>query len=211
MGKTWTKKTWTKTTWTGWSVSTLLAWSIAISALYLVSNPIAMTHHPVIAHHLDARPNAVYMHFIFSPFALMIGIIQMLPAIRALAFIHGWIGRIYVLCCLVGAMGGVWLAPSSSSGVWGQSGFGLLGIFWFSMTLRGYLSAREGDYEDHRSWMIRSYALTFAAVTLRIQLGIVGANGWDMSLFYPIIAWSCWLPNLILAEWWLAKDAKAAA
>ena len=205
MGKPWTVKTWS-----GWSLSTLLALSIGISALYLVSNPIAMTQHPVIAHHLDARPNAVYMHFIFGPIALILGIFQMLPAIRARTVIHRWIGRAYVLSCLIGAIGGVWLATYSISGVWGQSGFGLLGIFWFSMTLRGYLSARDGDFEDHRRWMIRSYALTFAAVTLRLQLGIVGANGWDMSVLYPIIAWSCWLPNLIAAQWWLVRDQKAA-
>lgn len=53
--------------------------------------------------------------------------------------------------------------------------------------------------------MTRNYALTFAAVTLRIYMGLFFAVGLDFEEFYPSLAWLCWVPNLILVEWWLLR------
>jgi hypothetical protein len=55
--------------------------------------------------------------------------------------------------------------------------------------------------------MIRSYALTFAAVTLRIWLPLF-QNGFGMEFIsaYVIIAWLCWVPNLLWAEWYVRQD-----
>jgi hypothetical protein len=47
--------------------------------------------------------------------------------------------------------------------------------------------------------MTRSYALTFAAVTLRLYLALAIAAG-AVFTAYPYIAWLCWLPNLAVAE-----------
>jgi hypothetical protein len=38
-------------------------------------------------------------------------------------------------------------------------------------------------------------------VTLRIQLGSSFAAGINFDVFYPIVAWSSWVPNLAVAEW----------
>jgi Predicted membrane protein (DUF2306) len=48
--------------------------------------------------------------------------------------------------------------------------------------------------------MIRSYSLTFAAVTLRIYLPVALASGVPFEIAYPAIAWLCWVPNLFVAE-----------
>ena len=47
--------------------------------------------------------------------------------------------------------------------------------------------------------MFINFALTFAAVTLRIGLGIGFATGIPFEVFYPLLAWICWIPNLIVA------------
>ncbi len=58
---------------------------------------------------------------------------------------------------------------------------------------------------QHRLWMMRSYALTFAAVTLRAQIGIgVALLGLSLEEVYLIVPWLTWVGNLILVEWWLA-------
>jgi hypothetical protein len=49
--------------------------------------------------------------------------------------------------------------------------------------------------------MIRSYALTFAAVTLRIWLPLGQVLHFDFVEAYRVIAWLCWVPNLLAAEW----------
>jgi hypothetical protein len=49
--------------------------------------------------------------------------------------------------------------------------------------------------------MTRSYALIFAAVTLRLLLGLYqGAFGIEEEQAYQLVAWTSWIPNLIVAE-----------
>jgi Predicted membrane protein (DUF2306) len=57
-----------------------------------------------------------------------------------------------------------------------------------------------GDYVNHQRWMTRSFALAFAAVMLRIYLPGSLAAGVDYYDAYPVIAWVCWVPNLIVAQ-----------
>ena len=58
--------------------------------------------------------------------------------------------------------------------------------------------------------MVRSVALTLSAVTLRLYLGGATALGADFDAVYPAIAWLCWVPNLVLAQWWLARHPRVA-
>ena len=50
--------------------------------------------------------------------------------------------------------------------------------------------------------MARSYALILAAVTLRVYVApLEGAFGEHDG--YAIVAWACWVPNLVFAEWFI--------
>jgi hypothetical protein len=51
--------------------------------------------------------------------------------------------------------------------------------------------------------MIRSCALTAAAITLRIYLPLIFAFHWPFSIAYPAIARLCWIPNALAAEVYL--------
>jgi dolichyl-phosphate-mannose--protein O-mannosyl transferase len=48
--------------------------------------------------------------------------------------------------------------------------------------------------------MIYSYAACFAAVTLRIWLPLLIMIFGDFIIAYTIVAWMCWIPNLIVAR-----------
>ncbi len=50
-------------------------------------------------------------------------------------------------------------------------------MFWLYTGAQAYLSIRRRDVVAHRRWMIRNYALTFAAVTLRLELGLLQVSG----------------------------------
>jgi Predicted membrane protein (DUF2306) len=52
-------------------------------------------------------------------------------------------------------------------------GFGILAVLWFLTGLEAYRTMRRGNIKAHRRWMIRNFALTLAAVTLRNQLPFV--------------------------------------
>ena len=77
--------------------------------------------------------------------------------------------------------------------------------------LRAYLAIRSGEVAPHRRWMVRNFALTFAAVTLRLYLPVSMISGVRFELAYPAIAWLCWLPNLIAAELLLNGHVPRAA
>jgi hypothetical protein len=80
-------------------------------------------------------------------------------------------------------------------------GFALLAVLWVGTAGAAYLAIREGDVTRHRRWVTRSYALALAAVTLRIELPLMLVAGMPFDVAYPFVAWLCWVPNLLVAEW----------
>ena len=45
--------------------------------------------------------------------------------------------------------------------------------------------------------------LALAAVTLRIYLPVVAVAGLPMDIAYLAISWLCWVPNLLVAEFFV--------
>lgn len=136
--------------------------------------------------------------------ALLLGPWQFLAAIRTRwPRAHRWVGRSYVVLCLLGGVSGAVLAWNTAAGDVARWAFGLLALSWLGCTTLAYVAARRRDFVTHRAWMIRSFALTFAAVTLRLYIPIAMVAGLSMALAYPAIAWLCWVPNLAVAETWL--------
>jgi len=70
-----------------------------------------------------------------------------------------------------------------------------LGAVWMVTTTLAIRFILRGDAIQHRRWMIRSYALTAAAITLRIYLPLIFVFHWPFAIGYPAIAWLCWIPN----------------
>ena len=79
-------------------------------------------------------------------------------------------------------------------------GFICLAVIWFYTTLKAYLNIRNKQVKQHQKMMIYSYAACFAAVTLRIWLPLLTAVLGDFVTAYIIVAWLCWIPNLIVAS-----------
>lgn len=149
---------------------------------------------------------AIRLHAAGGLVALLFGSLQFLHVIRLnWPAIHRWIGRVYLVGVLAGAVGAVSLAPNAWGGLPSASGFMLLGVFWASCASIAFWRIRAGDVPGHRAWMIRTYAITFAAVTLRLELLFLGGIGFDQLEAYMTVAWLSWVPNLIVAELWLAR------
>jgi len=79
-------------------------------------------------------------------------------------------------------------------------GFGLLAILWLLSGSMVYRHIRNKEIQNHRQWMVRNYALTFAAVMLRLWLILFQVAGVEFLEAYITVAWLCWAPNLIVAE-----------
>lgn len=76
----------------------------------------------------------------------------------------------------------------------------------------GYSTARAKRFRLHREWMVRSFALALAAVTLRIELPVlVFVAHTSFHAAYITVSWLCWIPNLVVAEWWLRRKVRRHA
>jgi uncharacterized membrane protein len=149
------------------------------------------------------------VHVASSATALLIGSFQFAAPIRARwPRHHRWSGRLYVATCLVGGVSGQILAWGTTAGPVAAVGFGLLSALWLWTTLRGWQLAMQHDFIEHRRWMIRSWALTLAGVTLRVQLGVAMALEIPFETSYPVIAYLCWVPNLVVGELCLIRDRR---
>jgi hypothetical protein len=104
---------------------------------------------------------------------------------------------------LAGGLAGLYFAPVSSAGIVGRVGFATLAVFWLFSGTRAYLAIRRGNVQEHRRWMLRNYALTFGAATLRIQLPLLLMSGVGFPVAYTLVAWISWVPNWLAVEAWL--------
>ncbi len=161
---------------------------------------------PGVVHHLDGRLLALWAHIFFAPIALAVVPFQLSQNLRQTRLkLHRWMGRAYGVAILISGVAGLIIAPYAATGTVAAVGFFLLSVAWLITTGLAIWHAMNHRISDHRRWIIRSAALTFAAVTLRLQLPL-GEVFWGFETAYPYIAWLCWLPNLVFAEWYLRRQ-----
>lgn len=189
-----------------WGVVLLVLVSLPI-AFYGLAFAFSPAANPEFHQRLMTLPWYAYAHFLGSGTALLVGGFQFSGRLRrARPQLHRWLGRTYLTAVLVGGIGGLGLAAISHGGPPTHVGFALLGVLWLYSAALAYRAIRAGRVDEHRRWMIRSFALTFAAVTLRIQLGLFTAGlGWSFDDAYVTVAWLSWVPNLVIAEWWILQ------
>jgi hypothetical protein len=141
------------------------------------------------------------VHVAGAATALLVSPLQLIPALRrGRPRLHRWLGRIYVVGCTVGGLAGLPLAFGSAAGPIATMGFGGLAVAWLATTLVGWRAGTQKQVAEHRRWMVRSFSLTYAAVTLRIYLAILPALPIAFVSGYRVVSFLCWVPNLVLAE-----------
>jgi uncharacterized membrane protein len=136
--------------------------------------------------------------------ALLAGPLQFVPRFRESNWNrHRLLGWIYCGAVLLGWCASLWIAPHSQTGWIASVGFLALGAAWIVATGLAVRFILRGDALTHRRWMIRSFALTAAAITLRMYLPLIFVFHWPFSTAYPAVAWLCWIPNALAAEVYL--------
>ena len=131
---------------------------------------------------------AFYTHVSFGGIALLIGWSQFSKKIRDKKIkLHRTLGKIYLIAVMLAGVAGFYLAIHSEGGVIANFGFGGMALCWLTTSTLAYLSIRKREIDQHRAWMIRSYSLAFAAVTLRLYLQHLRfSSEWD--LMKPILS-----------------------
>ena len=143
---------------------------------------------------------AFYTHITLGGVAIFIGWTQFVRKWRKRYLnLHRQVGKIYVVAALTSAIAGMYIALFSTAGIIPSIGFECLAIVWFLTTFFAYRYIRNLQIIQHQKMMIYSYAACFAAVTLRIYLPILVSLFHDFNKAYSLVAWLCWVPNLIVA------------
>ena len=144
--------------------------------------------------------SAFYGHIIFGGVALVIGWMQFIKRLRIKRLrLHRQIGMVYIIAVIISGVCGLYIGYFATGGWFPALGFILLGLIWLSSTIKAFVSVKNRDIIAHQKWMIVSYAACFAAVTLRIWLPLLMAAFGEFLIAYKIVAWLCWVPNMIVA------------
>lgn len=153
-----------------------------------------------------AIPAVGYAHMLGGAIASLIGPFQFLKSMRRWhPRWHVWMGRVYLSCVVSSAFAGLYLAPGSyASNTFGIA-FIFLALAWLYTGAKAWLTIRARDVVAHRRWMIRNYALTYSAVTLRLQMPLLIVGGMSPVLALNVVGWTCWVPSLIAVEWWMRR------
>lgn len=141
-----------------------------------------------------------YSHIIFGGLALLIGWIQFNDKLRIKRVeLHKKIGKVYMISVLISGICSVYISFFATGGFISMLGFFSLGIIWLTSTGLGFKAIKKGDIQSHKKYMIFSYSACFAAVTLRIWLPLLTTLIGEFVGAYRVVAWLCWIPNLIVA------------
>ncbi|MDJ1503855.1 DUF2306 domain-containing protein [Xanthocytophaga agilis] len=143
-----------------------------------------------------------YIHAGFGAIALFIGGWQFIKRFRRrYTALHRNAGKVYVIAVMLSSLAGLIIAFNANGGIVPVIGFISLAILWLITDIQAYQTIRGGDVKGHEQWMIRNYALTFAAVTLRLWIPVLQIF-FKLTFLeaYQIVAWLCWIPNLLVAE-----------
>ena len=146
------------------------------------------------------NPMLVYAHFIGGGLALSVGALQLWS--KRPSRLHRWLGRVYCLCVLVGAIGGGYLSFYSYLGPTTGLGFFIADVLWLYTTYIALRFALARQLDAHRRWILRSFALSCAAISLRVLLPALSLV-FSFETSYALVAWLCWSLNLVLIEFYL--------
>lgn len=154
---------------------------------------------------------AFFTHVYTAVFVLPAGLTQFSVYIRRnLPLLHRYSGWVYAATViLLAGPSGFYMGVYANGGVISQISFCLLASLWIYFTAIAVIKAVQGDYKAHREYLIRSFALTLSAVTLRAwkYLLVFMFHPRPMDV-YQIVAWLGWIPNLIIAELIIRKYIK---
>jgi uncharacterized membrane protein len=146
---------------------------------------------------------AFYAHIFGASTILITGFLQFSKRVCNNKPLHRILGKIYVFGVLFFAAPGAYVMTFFiHRGIGVFISFFLQNSLWVIFTALAWVYIKDRRVDAHIQMMRRSYALAFAAVTLRLYIWVLSvfAHGVAFENNYVIIAILSWVPNLLLVE-----------
>ncbi|MFN0215309.1 MAG: DUF2306 domain-containing protein [Saprospiraceae bacterium] len=152
---------------------------------------------------------AFYVHITSSWIVMLAGLGQFFPVfVRRWPRIHRWTGMVYIWLILVlAAPSGLVLGFYANSGLSSKVGFVLQSIVWWVVTGLAVREILQKNYLRHAEMMLRSYAITLAAMSLRTESYLMYYYLETKPIeTYLTVTWLSWVGNLLLIECLIYAD-----
>lgn len=157
-------------------------------------------------------------HIALAFIALVAGFLQFVDRIRLKnPRLHRNIGRTYIVSVFISGLLAFVLYFYDENFTKALA-FLVLAIAWLFTTLKAYRKAIQRHYDEHRKWMIRSFALTLVAVSARILVPVILFSyvifhgftlpGGRMQMIEEALKVNIWVGlilNITIVEWIILK------
>ena len=146
---------------------------------------------------------AFYIHITSSVLVMGGGIFQFFTKIlRGYPKVHHLIGKIYIgSVLLLAAPSGLVLAAFANGGLAARVGFSLQCVVWWLKTYAAWHEVMKKQFVRHSEMMLRSYAVTLAAMSLRTEsYFMVYVFETKPIETYLTVTWLSWVGNLLIVE-----------
>ncbi|NLR78861.1 DUF2306 domain-containing protein [Chitinophaga eiseniae] len=145
-----------------------------------------------------------YVHVFVSITVLLTGLAQFSKyLLDRFPRLHHFSGKIYVMVVIaLSGPTGLVMGWYANGGKYARISFVLLAILWIVFTIMGWIRAVQRRWPEHLTWMLRSYALTLSALTLRLYTLLLGLMHMPLRpvTAYITVSWLSWTLNLLVAE-----------
>ena len=157
-----------------------------------------------LIYHIKPWKYSFYIHVFFSPIVIISGLFQFNRwIISHKPKVHRILGYIYIISVLlISAPSALIMSLYANGGRIAQTSFVILTLCWILFTWIAFQKAKKGNYTSHVKWMLRSYALTLSAVTLRFYAYLFDVFNIDIPPreTYIIVSYLSWIPNLLFVQ-----------
>ncbi|WP_338075474.1 DUF2306 domain-containing protein [Chitinophaga oryziterrae] len=157
-----------------------------------------------LVYHLRLWRVSFYTHVFVSILVLLTGLLQFnWYLLKKYPGVHRTSGKIYVLIVLLfSGPSGLIMGFYANGGLPARISFVILATLWMVFTYMGWRYTLQRNWQKHAAMLIRSYALTLSALTLRFYAFLIGTFHIPLHPVnrYILISWLSWTLNLLIAE-----------
>jgi hypothetical protein len=157
-----------------------------------------------LVYHIRHWRVSFYVHVFTSIVVLVMGLLQFsVYLLKKFPGLHRRSGKLYAFFVLgISGPSGLIMGFYANGGLPARISFVLLAALWLLTTLLGWRYAVQHKWPLHTAMMVRSYALTLSAISLRFYAFLIGTFHIPLRPVqaYVLISWLSWTLNLLLAE-----------